>query len=1051
MSPVRLFYFALALILFPTLGIAAESPKINAVMNAASYSEAAVSPGEMVVIFGVGLGPENLSHLRVGTDGKLVTEIDGVKVLANGIACPLIYVSQYQVSAMMPYGLVQVPQVRVEVVVNNVKSNVWEMPVAPSAPGIYTVDASGVGQAAMNNSDGTMNSPQAPAQRGNWITFYLTGEGQIAPAGRDGAIIWGTTSVNLPVKVQIAGYDAPLLYAGSAPGNVNGFAQVNAIVPSDLPYGGALPLTVQIGNVVSRGDVTVSVAGTPAPKPGTPQGLLISSSGSQGIGLYWQGSGAASDRFVIERRYSGSHFRELASVEGSTSSFLDTGANSGVEYTYRVRGVNKWGYSQYSNEAKGTRSSSGPVTPVLLSVASKTSNEVRLAWSNVPSDATLMLVEMNSGGGFTEVASTTSLSTFTVGSLNPATNYEFRVRAQTPAGISAYSNSVSVITDSAPAPNVQITVTPGSRTLGGSESQQFVANVTGSANTSVTWSFSPQVGSLSGNGLYTAPASIASAQSVTITARSVADTSKYATASVSLTPTQVPPVVQISVAPGSKTLGAGQSQQFTASVSGSANTSVTWSHSPQVGSLSGSGLYTAPGTVSSAQTVTITARGVADSTKSATATVSLSPTTPPPTDPDVISFWTNTVTPQTEEVIEDTASVTLGMKFMSQVPSEVVGVRFYKGPGNIGVHVGTLWTSSGEILGQVTFSNETAAGWQQANFPNPIPIAANTTYVVSYHAPSGRYAEDQYANWSGVKAPPLTVAGSSPSAFSYGSGVRFPTETWRNSNYWVDVAVRAQTGNPPPDNVQISLTPGSRSLNASESQQFTASVSGSTNTAVTWSMSPQVGTLSASGLYTAPGTISTSQTVTITARSVADTSKSASATVSLVPVVIPPPVTYSISGRVTGSSATLTLSGPSTATTSTDGSGNYAFSGLGAGLYVVAPSRSGYSFSPSTAAVTVQASSVTGVNFTGTAIPPAPRSVTLSWNSSTSSDVIGYNLYRATASGGPYSKLNSALISGSSFVDNNVVTGQTYYYVATAVDDGGLESTYSNQATAPLN
>jgi fibronectin type 3 domain-containing protein len=65
--------------------------------------------------------------------------------------------------------------------------------------------------------------------------------------------------------------------------------------------------------------------------------------------------------------------------------------------------------------------------------------------------------------------------------------------------------------------------------------------------------------------------------------------------------------------------------------------------------------------------------------------------------------------------------------------------------------------------------------------------------------------------------------------------------------------------------------------------------------------------------------------------------------------------------------------------------------------------------------------------------------------------VIGYNLYRATASGGPYSKLNSALISGSSFVDNNVVTGQTYYYVATAVDDGGLESTYSNHATAPLN
>ena len=966
MSPVRLFYFALALILFPTLGTTAESPqlapKINAVMNAASYADTAVSPGEMVVIFGVGLGPETLTHLRVGNDSKLVTEIEGVKVLANGIPCPLIYVSQYQVSAMMPYGLVQATQVRVEVVVNNVKSNVWEMPVAPSAPGIYTVDASGVGQAAMNNSDGTMNSPQTPAQRGNWITFYLTGEGQIAPAGRDGVIIWSTTTVNLPVKVQIAGYDAPLLYAGSAPGNVNGFAQINAIIPDSLPYGGALPLTVQVGDAVSRGDVTVSVAGATAPKPGTPLGLLITSSGSQGIGLFWQGSGAASDRFVIERQYSGSHFRELASVAGTGSSFLDTGANPGVEYTYRVRGVNKWGYSQYSNEAKGTRSGSGPVSPVQLSVASKTSSEVQLAWSNVPSDASLMLVEMNSGGGFTEVASTTSLSTFTVSSLNPVTNYEFRVRAQTPAGTSAYSNSVSVITDSAPSPNIQISLTPGTKTLSGGESQQFAASVTGSANTSVTWAFSPQVGS-----------------------------------------------------------------------------------------LSGSGLYTAPGTVNAAQAVTITARSVADTSKTASATVSLSTSTPPPTDPDVISFWTNTVTPQTEEVVEDTSSVTLGMKFMSAVPSEVVGVRFYKGPGNTGVHVGTLWTNTGVMLGQVTFSSETASGWQQANFPTPIPIAANTTYVISYLAPSGRYAEDQYANWSGVKAPPLDVAGSNPSAFSYGSGVRFPTETWRNSNYWVDVAVRAQTGNPPPSPVQISVAPGSRSLNANESQQFTASVSGSTNTAVTWSMSPQVGNLSASGLYTAPGTVNSPQTVTITAKSVADTSKTASATVNLIPVAGPPPATYSISGRVSGSSATLTLSGPSTATTSTDGSGNFTFSGLGAGLYVVAPSRSGYTFSPSTAAVTVQASSVTGVNFTGTVIPPAPRSVTLTWNSSTSSDVIGYNLYRATSSGGPYSKLNSAPIGGSSYVDNNVVTGQTYYYVATAVDNDGLESTYSNQAAAPLN
>ena len=67
-------------------------------------------------------------------------------------------------------------------------------------------------------------------------------------------------------------------------------------------------------------------------------------------------------------------------------------------------------------------------------------------------------------------------------------------------------------------------------------------------------------------------------------------------------------------------------------------------------------------------------------------------------------------------------------------------MRFYKGANNTGTHVGKLWTSTGTLLGQVTFIDETATGWQQALFSSPIAIDANTTYVVSYFAPNGGYA-----------------------------------------------------------------------------------------------------------------------------------------------------------------------------------------------------------------------------------------------------------------------------------------------------------------------
>jgi hypothetical protein len=154
------------------------------------------------------------------------------------------------------------------------------------------------------------------------------------------------------------------------------------------------------------------------------------------------------------------------------------------------------------------------------------------------------------------------------------------------------------------------------------------------------------------------------------------------------------------------------------------------------------------------------------------------------------TIWAASAVPATPSVSENSA-VNLGVKFRSDIAGYITGVRFYKGGGNTGTHVGSLWSSSGQLLGQATFSNETASGWQQVNFAAPVPIAANTTYVASYLAPVGGYAFDVGYFASGVDNAPLHALSNSAAAgnavFAYSSSSVFPTSSYNATNYWVDV------------------------------------------------------------------------------------------------------------------------------------------------------------------------------------------------------------------------------------------------------------------------
>jgi hypothetical protein len=156
------------------------------------------------------------------------------------------------------------------------------------------------------------------------------------------------------------------------------------------------------------------------------------------------------------------------------------------------------------------------------------------------------------------------------------------------------------------------------------------------------------------------------------------------------------------------------------------------------------------------------------------------------------SIWPNTAQPSVASA-NDTNAINLGVQFTTSVNGWVAGIRFYKGTGNTGTHVGNLWTSTGTLLGQVTFTGESASGWQVAYFSSPIPVTGGTTYVASYFAPNGSYAADTayFAN-TGVTNGPLTAPQSSAVSpgnglYTYGNSPTFPSNTYNAANYWVDV------------------------------------------------------------------------------------------------------------------------------------------------------------------------------------------------------------------------------------------------------------------------
>ena len=404
---------------------------------------------------------------------------------------------------------------------------------------------------------------------------------------------------------------------------------------------------------------------------------------------------------------------------------------------------------------------------------------------------------------------------------------------------------------------VTLDVSPATVTLNFSQTQQFSA-VGGAASSGAAWSISPQLGTISATGLYTAPASVNAIQIVTVTATSLADSNISATATITLT--------GFTQQPQSQTIFEGETASFTVAATGTGLTYQWQSQAPGAGSFSSIG-----GATSSTYTTPIETIANSGTQYRALVTGTLGTFASNSATLTVLSAGSKFVTSTTLGTLRNNFTGFVGMTIVvGSKPLVVTSLGRMFATGNTGSHTLKLVdASSGIDIPNSTVSINTSGGtvgsFVYGALPAPITLNAGASYYVLSQETSGGdkwYDHDTFAQTTNDATLSAAIQGTP----------------------YVPVASSASHPFGPVDFTYVSLgvTPTTVSLGSAQTQQFAVSASGISN-AVTWSISPSVGTISVGGLYTAPALIASTQTVTVTATSQVSGLLTASATVTLLP------------------------------------------------------------------------------------------------------------------------------------------------------------------------
>jgi hypothetical protein len=520
--------------------------------------------------------------------------------------------------------------------------------------------------------------------------------------------------------------------------------------------------------------------------------------------------------------------------------------------------------------------------------------------------------------------------------------------APSPAQISVTATSVADPTKSSTAivtivTPVSVTVSPTTAQILTGGHQQFTATVINTTNTAVTWSLAGSgcsgsaCGTISTSGLYTAPSTAPSPAQVSVTATSVADPTKSSTAIVTI----IPPV-SVTISPTTAQVAIGNHLQFTASVLNTTNTAVTWSlagsgcNGSACGTISTSGFYTAPSAVPSPAQVSVTASSVANPAKSSTAIVTIIP-------------------PVSVTISPSAAQVILGasQQFNAKVTgnSNTTVSWSIAGTGCSGTACGVI-TSAGLYTAPAAVPNPaqifvtatsaadpTKSSTASVTIIPPVGVtispttakvttSANQQFIATVSGTSNNSVTWSVSGsgCSGAACGVITSTGlyTAPASVPTPAQVTVKVTSAANSSKYATATV---TIVPP---VGVKISPTTAELVAGGHQQFTATVTGATNTAVTWSVTgtgctgSACGTITSAGLYSAPTTVPSPAEVTVTGTSAANTSKSASATVTIIPPVavrVSPATAQVVSGGHQQFTATVTGTTNTGVTWSATGSG----------------------------------------------------------------------------------------------------------------------------------
>jgi trimeric autotransporter adhesin len=545
---------------------------------------------------------------------------------------------------------------------------------------------------------------------------------------------------------------------------------------------------------------------------------------------------------------------------------------------------------------------------------------------------------------------------------------------------------------------------------------------------------------------------IALTNSGTISAVAIKDSLRSSTVSQLFT---VLNPVGVTLAPGSVTLTSSQTQAFRASVASSSNSAVTWSLTPAMGSISAAGLYTAPAVITALQTVTVAATSVADSTKKANANVLLSP-------PVSVAVTPGSVTLTSSQTQAFTASV---------ANSSNSAVTWSLSPAVGSISAAGLYTAPATITAPQTVTvtaTSVADSTKRANanvlLSPPVGVAVTpgsvtlTSSQTQAFAASVANSSNTAVTWS---LSPAVGSISAAGLYTAPATITAPQTVTVTAISVADPSKKASASALLSPTVGVAVTPGSVTLTSSQTQAFTASVANSSNSAVTWSLSPAVGSISAAGLYTAPATITAPQTVTVTATSMVNSASSASARVSLAVPTLSINATSLPFGNVVVNTAailplTLTSTGTAPVTINAATLTGQGFSVSGATFPVTLnPGQAvtlSVQFDPiaigmAAGQLTISSNSSTGgtaaISLSGTG---QPHQVDLSWDAPAGSadPIAGYNVYRSPGGASTYQLLNPSVDTLTTYVDSTVQSGFAYDYIVESVDASGVESAPSN-------